>query len=70
MLRLRDMKELSFLRERLLRDYSNVARLLDGEGMSEVCQDFGISRKTGCKIFNRYKDKGLDALADRNWERL
>jgi transposase InsO family protein len=43
-----------------------VARLLDGEGMSEVCRDFGISRKTGYKIFNRYKDQGLDALADRS----
>ncbi|MGH6777826.1 MAG: IS481 family transposase [Bradyrhizobium sp.] len=43
-----------------------VARLLEGEGMSEVCREFGISRKTGYKIFNRYKDEGLDALADRS----
>jgi len=43
-----------------------VARLLEGEGMSEVCRSFGISRKTGYKIFNRYKDQGLDALADRS----
>ena len=43
-----------------------VARLLDGEGMSEVCRDFGISRKTGYKIFNRYKDQGLEALTDRS----
>jgi transposase InsO family protein len=43
-----------------------VARLLDGEGMSEVCRDFGISRKTGYKIFNRYRDEGLDALTDRS----
>jgi transposase InsO family protein len=43
-----------------------VARLLDGEGMSEVCREFGISRKTGYKIFNRYKDQGLDALTDRS----
>jgi transposase InsO family protein len=43
-----------------------VARLLAGEGMSEVCRDFGISRKTGYKIFNRYKDQGLDALCDRS----
>jgi transposase len=34
--------------------------------MSEVCRDFGISRKTGYKIFNRYKEEGLDALADRS----
>ena len=29
-----------------------VARLLDGEGMSEVCRSFGISRKTGYKIYS------------------
>jgi len=43
-----------------------VARLLEGEGMSEVCREFGISRKTGYKIFNRYKDEGLEALCDRS----
>jgi transposase InsO family protein len=43
-----------------------VARLLDGEGMSEVCREFGISRKTGYKIFRRYKDEGLEALCDRS----
>ncbi len=42
-----------------------VARLLDGEGMSEVCREFGISRKTGYKIFERYKEHGLEALSDR-----
>jgi len=43
-----------------------VARLLDGESMSEVCREFGISRKTGYKIFTRYKDEGLEALTDRS----
>lgn len=43
-----------------------VARLLEGEGMSEVCRQFGISRKTGYKIFHRYKDEGLEALTDRS----
>ena len=43
-----------------------VARLLDGESMSEVCREFGISRKTGYKIFTRYKDQGLEALTDRS----
>jgi len=43
-----------------------VARLLDGEGMSEMCREFGISRKTGYKLFNRYKDHGLEALTDRS----
>jgi transposase len=38
-----------------------IARLLDGEAMSEVCRAFGISRKTGYKIFERYKEHGLEA---------
>ena len=42
-----------------------VARVLDGEAMSDVCRSFGISRKTGYKIFNRYKEQGLEALSDR-----
>jgi transposase len=42
-----------------------VARLLDGEKMAVVCRQFGISRKTGYKIFNRYKDYGLKGLEDR-----
>ncbi|MEQ8966380.1 MAG: helix-turn-helix domain-containing protein [Azospirillaceae bacterium] len=40
-------------------------RLLDGEAMTEACREFGISRKTGCKIFNRHKEHGLEALGDR-----
>jgi transposase len=43
-----------------------VARLLGGEGMSEVCREFGISRKTGYRIFNRYREEGLEALCDRS----
>ena len=55
-------KESSVMEERL----RFVARLLDGEGMSDVCRAFGISRKTGYKIYNRYKDHGLEALCDRS----
>src|SRR6187401_1919348 len=33
--------------------------------MSDVCRDFGISRKTGYKIFNRYKESRFEALSDR-----
>ena len=43
-----------------------VARLLEGEAMTDVCRDFGISRKTGYKIYNRYKEHGLEALTDRS----
>ena len=42
-----------------------VARLLDGEAMTDVCRDFGVSRKTGYKIFDRYKEHGLSALSRR-----
>src|SRR6202023_2100888 len=53
-------KECSVMDERL----RLVAQLLDGEAMSEVCRAFGISRKTGYKIFERYKEHGLEALTD------
>jgi transposase InsO family protein len=43
-----------------------VARLLEGEKMTAVCRQFGISRVTGYKIFNRYKECGLEALNDRS----
>ena len=43
-----------------------VARLLDGEKMSALCREFGISRPTGYKIFNRYKTLGLDGLEDQS----
>jgi len=43
-----------------------VARLLEGEQMSHLCREFGISRKTGYKIFERYKDHGLEALTGRS----
>lgn len=43
-----------------------VARRLEGEAMSDLCREFGISRKTGHKIFNRYKEEGVIALCDRS----
>lgn len=43
-----------------------VSRLLDGEGMSEICREFKISRKTGYKIWNRYQSKGIDGLLDES----
>src|SRR5260221_6497867 len=42
-----------------------VARMLDGEKMAPLCREFGISRKTGYKIFDRYKDCGIQGLTDR-----
>jgi putative transposase len=43
-----------------------VARLLDGEKMAALCREFDVSRKTGYKIFQRYKDCGLEGLTDRS----
>lgn len=43
-----------------------VARLLEGEEMSFLCREFGISRKTGYKIWDRYKESGLEAFTDRS----
>jgi len=55
-------KECSVMDERL----RFVGKLLDGEAMTEVCREFGISRKTGYKIFTRYRESGFEALTDRS----
>jgi transposase InsO family protein len=55
-------RECSVMEERL----RFVARLLEGEGMSELCREFGISRKTGYKIRDRYRQEGVEALTDRS----
>lgn len=43
-----------------------IARLLEGEKMTFLCREFGISRKTGYKIQERYKHCGLEGLTDRS----
>lgn len=55
-------KESSVMEERL----RFVARLIEGEEMSTLCREFGISRKTGYKIWGRYKEHGLSAMTDRS----
>jgi transposase InsO family protein len=42
-----------------------VIRLQDGETMASLCREFGISRKTGYKIFERYEQCGLEGPPDR-----
>ncbi len=42
-----------------------VIRLKDGESMASLCREFGISRKTGYKIVDRYAECGLEGLTDR-----
>lgn len=43
-----------------------VARYLNGETMSELCREFGIARKTGYKIVERYQESGVIGLTDRS----
>ena len=43
-----------------------VARMLEGEKMAGLCREFDISRKTGYKLYTRYKDYGLVGLTDRS----
>src|SRR2546429_5453656 len=40
--------------------------LLDGEKMAVLCRRFGVSRKTGYKILDRYNSCGLEGLTDRS----
>ena len=43
-----------------------VARLMEGEKMAVLCREFDISRKTGYKLFSRYKNSGIEGLTDRS----
>ncbi len=51
-------KECSVMDEKL----KFVARILEGEKMAQLCREFGISRKTGYKIWDRYKECGIEGL--------
>lgn len=43
-----------------------IARFLEGEKMTRLAGEFGISRKTAYKIIERYQDMGLEGLTDRS----
>lgn len=55
-------KETSVMDERM----KFVGRLLEGEKMTHLCKEFGISRVTGHKIWNRYQQEGHNFLKDRS----
>ena len=38
-----------------------IAHLLEGEKMAPLCREFGISRVTGYKIYQRYKGCGASS---------
>jgi transposase InsO family protein len=43
-----------------------VLRLEDGERITDLCREFGISRKTGHKLWARYKAEGPTGLYDQS----
>lgn len=43
-----------------------VMRLDGGERMKDLCEEFGISRKTGYKFLQRYKEYGIEGLFDES----
>lgn len=43
-----------------------VGQLLSGEKMASVCREFGISRVTGYKIWNRYQEYGSKGIYDQS----
>ena len=53
-------KESCHVHERML----FVSRLENGERMSDLCREFGISRKTGYKMHARYKQRSVVGLYD------
>lgn len=53
-------KESCHVHERML----FVSRLENGERMSDLCREFGISRKTGYKMHARYKERSVVGLYD------
>ncbi|MBU0768581.1 MAG: IS481 family transposase [Proteobacteria bacterium] len=55
-------KETSVMDERM----KFVGRLLTGEKMSHLCKEFGISRVTGYKIWDRYQEDGSRGLYNRS----
>ena len=54
--------EISVMDERI----KFIGRFLSGEKMAQLCREFGISRATGHKIWNRYKQDGTRGLYDRS----
>ena len=43
-----------------------IGRLIEGEKMAPLCREFGISRVTGHKIWNRYQQDGNNGLYNRS----
>ena len=53
-----------------------VGRLQRGERMTDLCREYGVSRKTGHKLWNRYQELGVIGLEEQSrapkwtWNRM
>jgi transposase len=53
-----------------------VGRLQRGEPMTDLCLEYGVSRKTGHKLWNRYQELGVAGLKEQSrapkwtWNRM
>lgn len=56
-------QEKSIMSERM--EFVNLA-IQEGANIQQLCERFGISRKTGYKLLGRYREEGLAGLADRS----
>lgn len=54
-------KETSIMTERL----KFIMRVNEGEKITDLCEEFGISRKTGHKIINRFNEYGPEGLYNK-----
>jgi transposase len=56
------LRELNVVEQR----YQAVLEVLDGTPVTEVAQRFGVARQTVHRWVARYRESGLDGLADRS----
>ncbi|MEO5969800.1 MAG: helix-turn-helix domain-containing protein [Bdellovibrionia bacterium] len=43
-----------------------IMRLLDGERMTDLCREYGVTRKTGYKFLERYNQFGMEGLNNQS----
>lgn len=55
-------KKVSIMDERV----QFVGRLIEGERMTDLCREFGVTRKTGYKFLERYHKFGVEGLNDQS----
>ena len=41
-----------------------IEHLQDGRSMTELCQEYGVSRKTGYKWIQRFREEGAEGLSN------